>query len=75
MDFDLSRAILTEPDATFERFRVHDGVALRDAELDSELDLIVVERGGARQALLLPHMRYHHVAQGALAGEPYLANI
>ena len=75
LDLDLTRAILGEPDAGFERFRVGEGVPLADAELDPALDLMVVERGGARQALLLPHMRYHHVAQGRLAGEPYLINL
>jgi len=75
MELDLGRAVLTEPDATFERFRVGTGAPLSDAGLDPALDLMVLERRGARQALLLPHMRYHHVAQGTLAGEPYLANL
>lgn len=40
---------------------------LRDDE-----ELMIFERGGQSRALLLRQMSYHHVAQGELAGEPYL---
>lgn len=34
--------------------------------------VLVLERGGHRRGLLARQMGYHHVAQGELAGEPYL---
>jgi hypothetical protein len=71
MDFDASRAMLHEPD-DFPRFRVPDrGSPLASAGLSRKEALIIVERGGARRALSLRQMAYHHLAQGELAGEPY----
>ena len=49
-----------------------DGVLLEDAALVPDEELIVFERGGVERGLILRQMSYHHVAQGELAGEPYL---
>ena len=57
----------------FNPFRpTDDGEPLRSLDLPPDDELVVFERGGERRGLLLPQMVYHHVAQGELAGEPYL---
>ena len=72
--FDAARAQLGDPDM-FERFRVPDrGEPLRDAGFANDTDLMVIERGGETRAFLLHQLTYHHVAQGELAGEPYVVS-
>ncbi len=72
--FDASRAILGKPDM-FRRFRVPDsGPPLGEAGLKPSTSLLVFERAGRRHALLRDQMIYHHVAQGEVAGEPYLVS-
>jgi len=72
MQFDAERASLKSPDF-FRRFRVSgEGKPLRSTGLKPQTQLLVFERGGQRRALLRHQMIYHHVAQGELAGEPYL---
>jgi hypothetical protein len=72
--FDAARAQLKGPDQ-FKRFRVPDsGESLAAAGLKHDDWLLVAERGGVRRAFFLNHMAYHHVAQGTLAGEPYLVS-
>jgi len=72
--FDPSRAWLRRPDM-FRRFRVpRTGPPLREAGLREETELLVFERGGLRRALVLQQMAYHHLAQGELAGRPYLVS-
>lgn len=72
MVFDPSRASLKRPDM-FQRFRVRtDAIALPKAGLPDGEQLLVFERGGERRALLVRQMVYHHVAQGELAGSPFL---
>lgn len=74
MDFDADRAMLQGPDV-FERYRVPDALPkLADADLDGDVELLVMERQGTRMAMLVHQMAYHHVAQGELAGEPYLVS-
>ncbi len=71
-DFDAGRASLSQPDL-FKRFSVTgSGVALRDAKLDPDKQLLIFERNGKRAALIRDQMLYHHVAQGELQGAPYL---
>ncbi|MHC4830622.1 MAG: hypothetical protein ACYTFT_09770 [Planctomycetota bacterium] len=71
-NFDVKRARLQKPDV-FKRFRVQDeGSPLRDLGLDPSHFLLVFERAAERRALRADQMAYHHVAQGTLAGEPYL---
>jgi len=72
MPFDAARARLSHPDL-FPRFRVQgDGVPLAEKGLSPETLLLVFERGGQSRALLVTQMTWHHVAQGELAGEPYV---
>ena len=74
MVFDPDRAILKGSDM-FKRFNVTgNGVPLTEADLNPKEELLVFERAGERRALLQKHMVYHHVAQGELAGEPYLVS-
>lgn len=58
----------------FKPFRPQgEGTALRElSRLRDDEELMVFERGGQSRAVLLRQMSYHHVAQGQLAGEPYL---
>lgn len=71
-DFDAGRAKLQDPDV-FPRLTVEgDGTPLREMKFDPADYLIAFERGGERRALRADAMAYHHVAQGTLAGEPYL---
>ncbi len=49
-----------------------DGTPLGELTLPDEEELIVFERGGQERGLVLRQMAYHHVAQGELAGKPYL---
>jgi len=72
--FDLSRANLKGPDL-FLRYQVPaQGQSLRVCGLADDVELLLVERGGERRALLMRELAYHHVAQGELAGEPYLVS-
>lgn len=48
------------------------GLSLAQTNLHPDEELIVFEHGGMKRALLAREMAYHHVAQGELAGEPYL---
>lgn len=45
---------------------------LKDQHLPPDTELMAFERGDQRRVLLVEEMMYHHVAQGDLAGEPYL---
>ena len=57
----------------FKPFRpTGNGEPLRALDLAPDDELLVFERGGERRGLILPQMVYHHIAQGELAGEPYL---
>ena len=72
--FDATRAQLKKPDM-FERYRVPDrGETLREAGLSNDTDVMLVERGGETRAFLLYQLMYHHLAQGELAGEPYMVS-
>ena len=57
----------------FQPFRpTDDGGPLASAELADDEELLVFGRGDQYRALIMRQMVYHHVAQGELAGEPYL---
>lgn len=45
---------------------------LRDMNLPSDYELIVVERKDVYRAFSMRELAYHHLAQGELAGEPFL---
>jgi hypothetical protein len=40
--------------------------------LPNQYELIIAERNGERRAFSMQEMAYHHIAQGALGGEPIL---
>jgi len=72
--FDLSRARLRGPDY-FKRYRApENGEPLVGSGLGNDVELLVVDRGGEGRALLMREVSYHHVAQGRLAGEPYVVS-
>ncbi len=50
------------------------GVPLASLGLAPDMELIVFSRSGEFRALIAREMAYHHVAQGELAGEPYLVS-
>ena len=70
---DRSKCKVRDEGFYFEPFRpTGDGVPLAEADLRPDEELIVFARGGEERALSVRQMAYHHVAQGELAGEPYL---
>ena len=75
--FDVGRAYMPDvPD--FPPFLVEETMSLRDAlrqgRVDEETAILVTEQGGTRLALILDQMAHHHVAQGVLAGEPWMVS-
>ena len=48
--------------------------ALDDGRLSKDTPLLVMERGSLHLALLTRQMTYHHIAQGELAGEPWMVS-
>lgn len=57
----------------FKPFYIHaDGTSLATVNLRLDEELIVFDRHGETCALLAREMAYHHMAQGELAGGPYL---
>lgn len=49
-------------------------IPLKAAQLANDVELLAFERGGERRVLLAEEMHYHHIAQGELAGEPYMVS-
>ncbi len=62
----------------FEPFRVRETRLLSDAlaagVVESDTRLLVMEHAAGRLALLTDQMAYHHVAQGDIAGEPWMVS-
>jgi len=48
--------------------------SLQAAQLTNDVELLAFERGGERRVLLVEEMHYHHIAQGELAGGPYMVS-
>ncbi|NQU49941.1 MAG: hypothetical protein HQ519_14915 [Planctomycetes bacterium] len=72
MAFIAKRALLRKPDL-FRRFLPGPSEVLLSAtSLADDVAILIFERGGQRRGLLARQMSYHHVAQGDLAGEPYV---
>ena len=60
---------------TFKPFHVPaKGLPLSSLNLPDDYELILIERNGEHRAFSMQEMVYHHVAQGELAGEPYLVS-
>ena len=75
-EFDISRARVGG--GRFEPFQVRETQLLSDAlaadVVESDTRLLVMEHEAGRLALLTDQMVYHHVAQGELAGEPWMVS-
>jgi hypothetical protein len=73
--FDITRARLVEG-SQFETFHVRETQLLRDAlranRLQPTTSLLVPDRTGGLVAVITDQMASHHIAQGELAGEPWL---
>jgi hypothetical protein len=76
-EFDPGRAILND-EPWFDPFRPRSleplRGALEDGRLTEDAALMVLERNGRHLALSTLQMSYHHVAQGDLAGEPWMVS-
>lgn len=67
------RALLRKRGFLFEPLVItQTGLPLADLPVSDDTELILFGRGSELRALLAHEMAYHHVAQGELAGEPYL---
>lgn len=76
--FDIGRALLREG-TVYEPFVVTDEARpLRDALDDGTLQdytlLLVIDHPRGKLALVRDQMAYHHVAQGEIAGEPWMVS-
>lgn len=70
---EFDRAKLFKIGLFFKPFYIHaDGASLTTVNLRLDEELIIFDRRGETRALLAREMAYHHMAQGELAGEPYL---
>ncbi len=76
MTIDRSKSLIPKKKGfLFEPFRFpKQSIPLAKARLKADTELILVERGGNYYAFLAREMAHHHVAQGELAGEPYLVS-
>jgi hypothetical protein len=73
-EFDQSRAMLRGADF-FKRFVVtRVGKPLSSLHLPGDTELILVEREGRRHGFVMRELAYPHMAQGKLAGRPYLVS-
>lgn len=75
--FDVNRAMLRDG-SRFTPFLVEESQMLRqaldDGLIEDDTPILVVERGGQRLALITSEMMFHHVAQGEMAGEPWMVS-
>lgn len=75
--FDASRAILNTHNM-FEPLHVEKTMllaeALRKGKVSPETDLLLLDHPQQAIAFHKGEMAYHHVAQGEIAGEPYLVS-
>jgi len=75
--FDVNRAMLRDR-SRFTPFVVEESQLLSEVlgqgVVDDDTPILVVERGGERLALITREMTFHHVAQGEMAGEPWMVS-
>jgi len=70
--FDPARAYMPdEPD--FTPFYVEEA-DVQPLRVDEAPAVFVAERGDERIALIMDQMAYHHIAQGEMAGEPWMVS-
>lgn len=78
VDFDVGRAYQADSTiyAPFRVQKMHPLVrALEEGELDGQTSLLVMDHPEAGLlALVTDQMAYHHVAQGEIAGEPWMVS-
>ena len=76
-DFDPDRAMLSDA-PMFDAFYPTEYESLVDAlddrRVDDDTALLVLEQGGSTLTFLTMQMSYHHIAQGELAGEPWMVS-
>ncbi len=76
-EFDASRATLRNKDM-FQPFYVKATRPLREAlasgNVREDTPVLVMEGHAGTLALLTQQMSYHHIAQGEMAGEPWLVS-
>ncbi len=77
-DFDIDRAYQVDS-TVYAPFRVKNTRpllrSLEEGELDGQTSLLVMDHPEAgRLALVTDQMAYHHVAQGEIAGEPWMVS-
>lgn len=76
-DFDPQRAILKDKDM-FKPFHVTKTILLQSAldkgKVKGDTELLLLNHPEEPLALVKGEMSYHHVAQGKIAGEPYLVS-
>ena len=76
-EFDITRARVGAG-SKFEPFRVNETQLLSDAVtagvVESDTRLLLMEHSAGWLALLTDQMAYHHVAQGDIAGEPWMVS-
>lgn len=75
--FDAERAILKTEDM-FKPFNVsktqHLGTALANRHINEDTEILLLNHPDEQIAFIKSEMAYHHVAQGHIAGEPYLVS-
>jgi len=76
-DFNPERAILSDSDL-FKPLMVKKTIGLQDAldkgTVKADSDLLLLNHPDEQIAFIKGEMAYHHVAQGTIAGEPYLVS-
>jgi len=76
-NFDPRRAVLSDKDS-FQPFHVQVTRSLQEALASSKLredtPVLMLKRDAGVLVLLTQQMAYHHVAQGKIAGEPWLVS-
>jgi hypothetical protein len=76
-EFDATRAMLRDSN-TFEPFYVKQTIPLQEAlankMLAPDTELLLLDHPDTPIALIKAQMAYHHVAQGEIAGEPWLVS-
>ena len=73
--FDPARAILSDTpmfDAFYPTSTTRLADALDDRVVRDDTGVLVMDVAGQKLALVTRQMSYHHVAQGELAGEPWM---
>jgi hypothetical protein len=78
VDFDVDRAYQVDS-TVYAPFRVENTrrllTAVDEGELDGQTSVLVMDHPEAgRLALVTDQMAYHHVAQGEIAGEPWMVS-